>query len=77
MEGNQKTGQRWQPAQKSKSEPLPRTSKVPPKIEAAGNWRNLNEIEFERLLDYLKIAFWRRPLQEFQPDGTWVAVKPR
>ena len=77
MEGRQKAGQRWQPAQKPKSEPMARTTKLPPKIEVTGTWHDLNEIEFQRLLEDLKTAFWRRPVQEFQPDGTWVAVKSR
>jgi hypothetical protein len=77
MQGKQKTGQRWQPAQKPKSEPKPRTAKLPPTIDAAGDWRDLTEIEFDRLLKDLRNAFWKRPVQEFQPDGTWVAIKPR
>jgi hypothetical protein len=75
VEGNFKTGQRWQPPQKSKPEQKHESTSA--NVEHAGAWRDLKGIESERLLEDLTNAFWKRPLQELQPEGSWLAVKPR
>jgi hypothetical protein len=76
IQGDQKLGQRWQPAQKPKPEhksshPKPLTS-----IGDDGRWSDLNAVEYDRLVEELDSTFWKRVVQELQPDGTWVSVKP-
>jgi hypothetical protein len=74
---SKKPGSAGNPPKSPNLNQKPRTAKLPPTIDAAGDWRDLTEIEFDRLLKDLRNAFWKRPVQEFQPDGTWVAIKPR
>jgi hypothetical protein len=69
-----KLGQRWQPAPK----PNPKTEKpkAPEPPQKAGEWRDVPDGEFDRLIDELRTAFWKRATQELEVDGTWIAVKP-
>lgn len=32
--------------------------------------------ELARIADELKSAFWKRAVQEVQPEGGWICVKP-
>ena len=74
ISADNKLGQRWQPAPKpdAKSE----KSKGPETPAKAGEWRDLSETEFGRLIEEVRTAFWKQATQELQIDGTWVAVKP-
>jgi len=66
-------GQQWQSAPEPE---LKRTKGKMPEIPAkVGDWRDLNETEFDRIIEDLKSGFWRRAIQEVQLDGTWVSVK--
>ena len=76
IQNGQKLGQRWQPAKMSKPELKPTHPKPPKSVEDDGRWRDLNPSEYERLVEELGSTFWKRVVQELQPDGTWVSMKP-
>ena len=46
------------------------------KAASDGEWRDITAAELPKAVEALKSAFWNRPTQELQLDGTWVAVKP-
>ena len=75
ISADNKLGERWQPA--PKPNPKPEKSKAPEVPQKAGEWRDLAEAEFDRMIEEVRMAFWKRATQELQIDGTWVAVKPR
>jgi len=73
VEAGATRGQRWHPKPVPASKPDKTKSAT---TEEHGEWKDVPDHEVGRAFEDLRSAFWDRPVQELQPDGGWVSVKP-